>query len=180
MRAPREIASNIDLKNILTVNRQGKPLEAFLAKGDMNDPTHYLEAMKSENALKWKQAVRKELSNMEKYNVWSVVDSNHQVKPLQCTWIFKTKKDAENNVLECKARLCAQGFGKTEGIDYNATYSSTGKMASLRLLIVISLSLNLRFHQLDIKSAFLNAPLEEDIYLHPPPGVNIDSSKLLK
>lgn len=67
-----------------------------------------------------------------------------------------------------------------KGIDYNITYAPTVKLVSLWLLIVFALSKNLKFHQINIKSAFLNAPLEEEIFLNAPKAVSVPEGHVLK
>jgi hypothetical protein len=92
---------------------------------------------------------------------------------------LKIKPEASNQPQEHKARLCVQGFNEVFSRDYNFTYAPTGKLTSLRLLINFALQNGLKFHQIDVKCAFLNAPIQERITLHPPPGLNIPSNKLL-
>jgi hypothetical protein len=99
---------------------------------------------------------------------------------INCTWVLKIKKDSENEPIEYKARLCVQGFRRIEGQDYYTTFAPTGKLTSLRMLMCYALDNNLLFHQIDIKSAFLHAPLDEEIFLRPPPGVIVKENQVLK
>ncbi|MBW0536454.1 hypothetical protein O181_076169 [Austropuccinia psidii MF-1] len=80
-------------------------------------------------------------------------------------------------IIEHKARLCAQGFSQTPGVDFSKTFAPTGRLNSLCTLISFAASRDLCFEQLDIKSAFLNATLEEDVYLSIPQGLDRDKSK---
>ncbi|MBW0550198.1 hypothetical protein O181_089913 [Austropuccinia psidii MF-1] len=93
------------------------------------------------------------------------------------TWVFKTKRNAQNEILKHKACLCAQGFSQTLGIDFQKTFAHTGRLNSLRTPISFAASKNLLFEQLDIKSAFLNAPLDEEVHLTIPHGLNHDKHK---
>ena len=107
---------------------------------------------------------------MNDYKVWDVINKNsNEDKPLSCTWVFKIKPEASNQAEEHKARLCVQGFNEVFGRDYNFTYAPTGKLTSLRLLIICDLQNNLKFHQINVKCTFLNAPIRERITLNPPP-----------
>ena len=117
---------------------------------------------------------------MEDHDVWEVIDKKVDDKLINCTWVFKIKRNSENEPTEYKARLCAQGFRQTEGLDYSTTFAPTGKLTSLRMLISFALDNNLKFHLIDIKSAFLNAPISEEILLKPPPGVNVKENQVLK
>jgi hypothetical protein len=76
-----------------------------------------------------------------------------------------------------KARLCAQGFSQVHGVDFSKTFAPTGRLNSLRALISYAAANGLEFHQLDVKTAFLNADLEEDVFLSIPQGINLDKKK---
>ncbi|MBW0535337.1 hypothetical protein O181_075052, partial [Austropuccinia psidii MF-1] len=93
------------------------------------------------------------------------------------TWVFCIKTNHLNQITEHKARLCAQGFSQTPGVDFRKTYAPTGRLNSLRCLISHSVSNGLEFHQVDIKSAFLNAPLVDTVFLSIPQGLEVDKRK---
>ncbi|MBW0466887.1 hypothetical protein O181_006602 [Austropuccinia psidii MF-1] len=80
-------------------------------------------------------------------------------------------------MVEYKAHLCAQGLSQTPGVDFNKIYAPTGRLNSLRCLIAHTASRGLQFHQVDVKSAFLNAPLAEVVYLSIPQGLKLDRQK---
>ncbi|MBW0582849.1 hypothetical protein O181_122564 [Austropuccinia psidii MF-1] len=115
---------------------------------------------------------------MEDLHVWEVVPITTDTKLIGTNWVFKTKFNDRNEVLEHKARLCAQGFSQTPGIDFSKTFAPTGRLNSLRTLISFAASKDLKFEQLDIKSAFLNAPLEEEVFLTVPHGLDLDKKKV--
>ncbi|MBW0552698.1 hypothetical protein O181_092413 [Austropuccinia psidii MF-1] len=87
------------------------------------------------------------------------------------------KQNHLNKAIAHKACLCAQGFTQTPGLDFAKTYAPTGRMNSLCTLIAFAASRNLSFHQVDIKSAFLNSPLSETVYLSIPQGLDLDKRK---
>lgn len=178
---PKEINSNISVSNILTVDRRGNPITALLAEyKEIDEPKSFKQAINSPQAEHWKLAIKKELQNMADHNVWSPVEKTTNQKPINCTWVFKIKRNQTHQPIEYKARLCAKGFQQIEGLDFTNTYAPTGRLVSLRILIAYSLQQGLLFHQIDIKSAFLNAPLKEEIYLNAPPGVEIKKNHVLK
>ncbi|MBW0460659.1 hypothetical protein O181_000374 [Austropuccinia psidii MF-1] len=170
-RHPTLISSEIRAEHILPYPRRPK---ALMTSSNLGDPASYRQAIRSDNADQWLQAIRKELCTMSELNVWEIVPIPKHTKLIGTTWVFKTKRDEHNTILEHKARLCAQGFSQTHGVDFSKTFAPTGRLNSLRTLISFAASHNLKFEQLDIKSAFLNAPLEEDVFLSIPQGLDLD------
>ena len=89
---------------------------------------------------------------------------------IRCKWIFKTKRDADGNIDRYKARLVAQGYNQTYGIDYDETFSPVVRFESARSIIALATNFGLKLHQMDIKTAFLNGSLQEEIYMKQPTG----------
>ncbi|MBW0552465.1 hypothetical protein O181_092180 [Austropuccinia psidii MF-1] len=167
-RHPTLINSKIQEENILPYSCRPT---AFLSEAD---PLTYNQAINSKDHEHWLKAIAKELQNMTDLNVWEEVAVKEDTKLIGTTWVFKTKRNDLNQIIEHKARLCAQGFSQTQGKDYFKTFTPTGRLNSLRTLISYAAANDLKFEQLDIKSAFLNAPLEEDVYLTIPQGLDRD------
>jgi hypothetical protein len=136
-------------------------------------PSHYNQALRSKKASGWIEAIQNELDAMRRLDVWEVVDRTPSMKTVGTTWVFKKKKDCDANIV-FKARLCAQGFSQTHGVDYSRTFAPTGRLNSLRALISYAATNDLDFQQLDVKTAFLNADLEEEVFLSIPQGVDED------
>ncbi|MBW0534368.1 hypothetical protein O181_074083 [Austropuccinia psidii MF-1] len=114
---------------------------------------------------------------MRDLEVWEEIPIQDTFKLVGTTWVFKTKTDKRHQVLEYKAQLCAQGFSQTQGSDLSKTFAPTGRLNTLRKLISFAVSRKLIFEQLDIKSASLNAPLEEEVYLTIPQGLDSDKRR---
>ncbi|MBW0531577.1 hypothetical protein O181_071292 [Austropuccinia psidii MF-1] len=114
---------------------------------------------------------------MNKLGVWEVVDLNKEYRLIGTTWVFKIKRKNLNKITEYKAQLCAQGYTQTNGLDYKKTFSLTGGLNSLGTLIANAINKDLEFHQLDIKSTFLNEPLAETVYISIPQGIRLDPTK---
>ncbi|MBW0495925.1 hypothetical protein O181_035640 [Austropuccinia psidii MF-1] len=117
---------------------------------------------------------------MNNLNVWEVVPITEKTRLIGTTWVYKTKHNEHKEVLEYKARLCAQGLSQTPGIDFGKTFAPTGSQNSLQTLISFAASNNLKFKQVDIKSSFLNVPLEEEVFLAIPHGLDLDKRKKLE
>ncbi|MBW0569850.1 hypothetical protein O181_109565 [Austropuccinia psidii MF-1] len=111
---------------------------------------------------------------MDRLKVWNIIDLKKEYKLFGTIWVFKGKKNHSNQVIEQKAHLCAQGFRQTLGVDFDKTYAPTGRLNSLRALIAHACLNKLDFHHIDIKNAFLNAPLNKTVYLKIPQGLAID------
>ncbi|MBW0547431.1 hypothetical protein O181_087146 [Austropuccinia psidii MF-1] len=173
-RHPKIINGDISQSNILPYSLRPK---TFVTVKDA-DPISYQSALSDSHCEDWKKAISKELNSMENLKVWSVVDLQPSMKLVGTTWVFRTKRDVMNRITEYKARLCAQGFSQTLGVEYSKTFAPTGHLSSLRTQIAFSAIKGLEFQQMDFRSEFLNAPLTEDVYLSIPQGIPLDKKKV--
>ena len=89
-------------------------------------------------------------------------------KLVQCKWVFKTKFSADGSPLKYKVRLVAKGYSQVHGIDYNETFTPVAKMDSIRIALAIAASKQWEVHHMDMKCAFLNGNITEDIYMQQP------------
>ncbi|POW16678.1 hypothetical protein PSTT_01147 [Puccinia striiformis] len=145
------INSNIDQSNILNYSRRTALMTAT--------PKTHNQAMKSNETSDWKKAEQKEYQNMQEHDGWLVRLKKAYDSPIASTWAFRKKLGANNEVIEFKARICAQGFRQTYGFDYHAKYAPTGKPASLRLLMSFAINNGLKIHQLDAVYGLRQSPL---------------------
>ena len=99
---------------------------------------------------------------------------------IKSKYVYRIKKDWTGKVVKRKSRLVVQGFSQVEGVDYEETFAPVSKVTTFRLMLALSRVLKLKIHQLDVDSAFLYADLDEDVYMTPPPGMNIKSGYCLK
>ncbi|GJT32283.1 zinc finger, CCHC-type containing protein [Tanacetum coccineum] len=116
------------------------------------------------------KAVDDEIGSIMENNTWVLSDLPPGCKPLGCKWIFKRKMKVDGTIDKFKARLVIQGFRQKEGIDYFDTYAPVARISTIRLLIALAATHNLVIHQMDVKTAFLNGDLEEEIYMKQPEG----------
>ena len=144
--------------------------EANIDIGKHNDPTSYKEAINSDQSSEWNKAMIDELGSMDKNNVWDLVELPNGVKPVGCKWVYKTKLDPNGNVERFKARLVAKGYTQKEGIDYQETFSPVSRKDSLRIVMALVAHFDLELHQMDVKTAFLNGDLQEDVFMNQPEG----------
>ena len=119
---------------------------------------------------KWRVAVMEEMNALAKNQTWKV-EGLPQGKPIVgCRWVFTPKFNADGSLERYKARLVAKGYTQTYGIDYMETFAPVAKLNTVRILLSIAANLDWSLRQLDVKNAFLNGKLEEEVYMSPPPG----------
>jgi len=135
-----------------------------------NDPETFEEAMKSQDVAFWKEAIQDEMDSIIGNKTWILVDLPLGSKPIGCKWIFKKKMKVDGTIDKFKARLVAKGFTQKEGIDYFDTYALVARITTIRVLIALASTYNLLIHQMDVKTAFLNGELEEEVYMKQPEG----------
>ena len=133
-----------------------------------NDPVSFDQAMSGENSDKWLMAMKEELKSMDDNNVWEMTELPKDSKRVGCKWVFKTKRDSKGNVERYKARLVAKGYTQKDGIDYKETFSPVSRKDSLRIVMALMAHFDLELHQMDVKIAFLNGDLEEEVYMDQP------------
>lgn len=101
-------------------------------------------------------------------------------KVISCKWVLKLKHKANGEVDKYKARLVARGFTQEKGFDYNETYSPTAKFTTFRVLMAIAVHSDYHIHHMDVKCAFLNGQLNEEIYMQQPEGFEDGTNRVCK
>ncbi|GKB20874.1 zinc finger, CCHC-type containing protein [Tanacetum coccineum] len=135
-----------------------------------NDPKIFDEAIKSQDVAFWKEAINDEMDFIMGNNTWVLTNLPPGCKPLGCKWIFKRKLKVDGTAEKFKARLVIQGFKQKLRIDYFDTYAPMARISTIRLVIAMASIHNLIIHQMDVKTAFLNGELEEEVYMNQPLG----------
>lgn len=107
---------------------------------------------------------------LRKNDTWDVVELPREKKIVGCKWVFTVKSKADCTVERYKARLVAKGFTQTHGIDYQETFAPVAKINSIRVLLSLAINANWPLYQLDVKNAFLNGDLENEVFMSLPPG----------
>ena len=133
-------------------------------------PKTIAEAYSSPDADYWKEAVRSEIDSIMSNGTWEVVERPYGCKPVGCKWVLKKKLRADGTIDKYKARLVAKGYTQKEGEDFFDTYSPVARLTTIRVLLSLAASHGLLVHQMDVKTAFLNGELEEEIYMDQPEG----------
>ena len=143
-------------------------------------PCGYEDALKSPQAQEWLKAIEVEYNCLVKNGTWEVVERPANVPIVGCRWVFDLKFDTDGSIKRYKARLVAQGFSQTHGVDYFDTFAPVASAVSVRLLLALATIYNWDIRQLDIETAYLNAPVKETIYMRQVPGFEVPGNKVLK
>ncbi|SOV07637.1 uncharacterized protein UDID_19237 [Ustilago sp. UG-2017a] len=138
------------------------------------------EAMNSEDAQHWKEAIRKELEGLEAMGTWEVVHQPPGVPLVDSKVVLQLKLDADGMPVKRKARLVARGFTQREGIDYQETFSPVAPLGAIRAILALAVQNNWEVHALDITMAYLNSTLKEAIYMKPPEGSGVAPGQVYK
>ncbi|CAL8174177.1 unnamed protein product [Prunus armeniaca] len=139
-----------------------------------------MESEKFDKAAKdesWMKAMKDELSMTEKNSTWELVDRPADKPIIGVKWVFKTKLNLDGSVQKNKARLVAKGYAQKPGIDYNETFALVARLDTIRTLVALAAQKNWKLYQLDVKSAFLNGVLEEEVYVDQPDGFVVKGSE---
>jgi len=111
-----------------------------------------------------------EYESILKNDVWEVVPRPHGKSVVTSKWIYKIKHATDGNVKKFKARFVARGFSQREGIDYDKIFSPVARYTSIRIIISLALVFDWKLHQMDVKTAFLNGEVEQEVYIEQPEG----------
>ena len=134
------------------------------------EPKNIKEAYIGHDSSQWKNATDSEYESLLKNHTWDLVGLPEGKNVVGCKWIFKVKCNADGSVDRYKARLVAQGFSQEAGQDYDDIFAPVARYSSIRTILAIANELNLNVHQMDVKTAFFNGDLENDIYMRQPEG----------
>ncbi|CAM8925539.1 unnamed protein product [Rhodiola kirilowii] len=114
--------------------------------------------------------MQEELHQFERNKVWRLVPRPEGRTIIGTKWVFKNKLDDKGQVVRNKARLVVKGYNQQEGIDYDETFASAARLEAIRLLIAYSAYHGFKLQQMDVKTAFLNGVLKEEVYVAQTPG----------
>jgi histone deacetylase 1/2 len=114
--------------------------------------------------------MEEEIKCIQDNNTWELemLPTGHRASGLK--WVYKVKHDSAGNVVKYKARLVAKGYAQRQGIDFDEVFAPVARIETVRMLLAVATHRRWNVHHMDVKSAFLNGELEEEVYVHQPVG----------
>ncbi|GMI80153.1 hypothetical protein HRI_001684600 [Hibiscus trionum] len=176
--APTSIPTNSETTDDEDEPRQPK-MRSLQELYDSTNEVHLVclladdENISFEEALrdkKWQTAMNEEIKAIDRNNTWELTELPKGSQPIGVKWVFKKKMNAQGKIERYKARLVVKGYKQKAGIDYDEVFAPVARMETIRLLISQAAQFKWPIFQMDVKSAFLNGVLEEDVYIEQPPG----------
>ena len=114
--------------------------------------------------------MHEELNQFARKEVWFLVRRTDKMNIIGSKWVFRNKLDEDGVITRNKARLVGKGYNQEEGIDYGETFAPVARLEAVRLLLAFACMSGFKLFQMDVKSAFLNGYINEEVYVDQPPG----------
>ena len=145
-----------------------------------DNPKTLTEARRSPEWPQWEKAIQAELDQLHKMGTWELVDPPHGRIPVGNKWVLTKKYDKQGNLQKFKARLVAKGYTQMPGMDYTDTYAPVVRLETIRTLLALAISENWEIQQMDVKGAYLNGRIKEEIYMKQPDGYDDGTDRLCR
>ena len=120
--------------------------------------------------------MEEEMASIIDNQTWSLDSLPAGHRAIGLKWVFKLKKDPDGNVIKHKARLVVKGYSQRQGVDFDEVFAPVARMETVRVLLALAAHGGWQVHHMDVKSAFLNGELAEEVYVQQPPGFVDESS----
>jgi len=140
---------------------------AYLALSVDSDPISFEDAVKN---VKWRQAMNSKIEVIERNNTWELTELPNGSKVIGVKWVYKTKLNEKGEVDKYKARLVAKGYSQKYVVDYAKVFAPVARLDTIRVVISLAAQKGWMIYQLDVKFAFLNGELNEEVFATQPPG----------
>ncbi|GJY40916.1 retrovirus-related pol polyprotein from transposon TNT 1-94 [Tanacetum coccineum] len=118
----------------------------------------------------WIEAMQEELNEFERLEVWELIPRPDKVMVITLKWIYKVKLDELGGILKNKARLVARGYRQEEGTNFEESFAPVARLEATRIFLAFAAHMNMVVYQMDVKTAFLNGNLREEVYVSQPDG----------
>jgi hypothetical protein len=149
-------------------------LNAELNFTSAEEPTSFKEA---EQDAAWRAAMREEMKAIEDNDTWELTSLPVGHRAIGLKWVYKVKRNEAGDVVRHKARLVAKGYVQRTGIDFDEVFAPVARLESVRMMVALAAHEGWEVHHMDVKSAFLNGVIEEEVYVQQPPGFSISDRR---
>ncbi|GKE24024.1 retrovirus-related pol polyprotein from transposon TNT 1-94 [Tanacetum coccineum] len=131
------------------------------------EPKSIKEAMTDST---WIEAMQEELHQLDRLQVWELVDKPFGKTVIKLKWLWKNKKDEDQTVIPNKAQLVAKGYAQKEGIDFEESFAPVARLEAVRIFVAYVAHKSFPIYQMDVKTKFLNGPVKDEVYVAQPDG----------
>ena len=138
------------------------------------------EARESPDWPEWEAVIQTELDQLHKMGTWELVDPPEGRVPVSNKWVFNRKYDKDGNLQKYKARLVVKGYSQTPGMDYNETFTPVVHLETICTLLALAVTEDWEIEQMDVKGAYLNSTIKEEIYMKQPDGYDDKTGRLCR
>jgi Reverse transcriptase (RNA-dependent DNA polymerase)/Integrase core domain/gag-polypeptide of LTR copia-type/GAG-pre-integrase domain len=171
-------ATSYPIQETVRYDKVSSQFYTFLTQIDkVSEPNSFEEAKQDPN---WISAMKEELNALNRNQTWDLVRLPNGKRTVGCRWIYKVKYKSDGTLERYKARLVAKGYTQTYGLDYSETFAPVAKMNTIRTLLSIATNCDWPLFQMDVRNAFLQGDLEEEVYMDLPPGLPRESGLVCK
>ena len=176
--SPEDLAQDIPPRHSTRVRSTPAHLHdyhCYIVLATLHKPHIYRKA--STDPL-WQIVMKEELDVLSKNHTWDLVTLPLRKSVVGCKWIYKIQTRSDGSIKRYKARLVAKSFTQEYGIDYEETFALVACISSIRAPLAVDAANKWDIFQMDVKNAFLNGDLSEEVYMQPPHGLSINSNKV--
>ncbi|GJR47522.1 retrovirus-related pol polyprotein from transposon TNT 1-94 [Tanacetum coccineum] len=173
--SPSSTTVDQDTPSLKTISKESSSSDVIPTTVHSDAPIleHLIEPKMYKDALTqscWIEAMQEELNEFERLEVWELVPRLDKVMVITLKWIYKVKLDELGGILKNKARLVARGYRQEEGIDFEESFAPVARLEAVRIFLAFAAHMNMIVYQMDVKTAFLNGILREEVYVSQPDG----------
>ena len=169
------------IKNMSNINYNKEHSSYLCAQSIVCEiPKSYHEIENRNDKIQWEKAIKEEIDSLLKNNTWEIVPRPNNKNIVDCRWVFVIKNDIHGNLTKYKARVVAKGFSQQYLLDYDETFAPVARITSFRIIVAFANQNSLLIHHIDVKTAFLNGLLKEEIYMRVPEGIEAKEDQVCR
>jgi hypothetical protein len=155
------------LENLFDATEEVEAVHDDICLLTADEPVSHVDAVKEKG---WREAMVEELASIEENGTWEMTSLPPGHRAIGLKWVYKLKRDANGEVVKHKARLVAKEYVQRQGVDFEEVFAPVARMETVRMLLALAAHHGWPVHHMDVKTAFLNGELIEEVYVKQPPG----------